>query len=63
VVPHLLPAGVKLEAVRGVRIVTPSAAAMRVPVLGGVLRALELGLADTPAAFFAGFYAAVLRRA
>jgi ubiquinone/menaquinone biosynthesis C-methylase UbiE len=62
VVPHLLPAGVKLEAVRGVRIVTPSAAAMRVPLLGGVLRALELGLADTRAAFFAGFYAAVLRR-
>jgi ubiquinone/menaquinone biosynthesis C-methylase UbiE len=62
VVPRLLPASVTLEAVRGVRIMTPSARVMRVPGLRWVLRAMEHRLADTRAAFFAGFYAAVLRK-
>jgi ubiquinone/menaquinone biosynthesis C-methylase UbiE len=62
VVPHLLPPRVKLEAVRGVRIVTPSARVMRMPGVSRFVRALEHRLADTPAAFFAGFYATVLRR-
>jgi ubiquinone/menaquinone biosynthesis C-methylase UbiE len=63
IVPRLLPPSLTLEAVRGVRIVTPAAAAMRVPGLRTVLRAVERRLADTPAAFFAGFYVAVLRKA
>jgi hypothetical protein len=62
VIPRLLPASLRLEAVRGVRIVTPSAAAMRVPVLRAVLRLVERRLADTRAAFFGGFYVAVLRK-
>jgi SAM-dependent methyltransferase len=63
IVPRLLPPSLMLEAVMGVHIVTPAAAAMRVPGVRTVLRAVERRLADTPAAFFAGFYVAVLRKA
>src|SRR5580658_9588679 len=62
VVPRLLPPSLTLEAVRGVRIVTPAAAAMRIPGVRAVLRSVERRLADTRAAFFAGFYVAVLRK-
>lgn len=62
IIPRLLPPSLSLEAVRGVRIVTPAAAAMRVPGLASLLRTVERRLADTPAAFFAGFYVAVLRK-
>jgi ubiquinone/menaquinone biosynthesis C-methylase UbiE len=62
VVPRLLPPSLTLEAVRGVRIVTPAAAAMRIPGVGALLRSVERRLADTPAAFFAGFYVVVLRK-
>jgi ubiquinone/menaquinone biosynthesis C-methylase UbiE len=61
-IPRLLPPGLSLEAARGVRIVTPSAGFMRVPGLRRALAAIERGLADTPAAFFGGFYVAVLRK-
>jgi ubiquinone/menaquinone biosynthesis C-methylase UbiE len=63
VIPRLLPPGVRVEAARGVRIVTPAAFAMRVPGLRTVLRKAELALADTAASFFGGFYVAVLRKA
>ena len=62
VIPRILPPGAKLEAARGVRIVTPVASAMRVPVLGGVLRKLEHALADGPLAVFGGFYIAIIRK-
>lgn len=62
VIPRLLPPGVRLEAVRGVRIVTPAAAAMRIPGLRTILWNAEHWLADTPASFFGGFYVAVLRK-
>src|SRR5580658_5251435 len=41
VVPRLLPPSLTLEAVRGVRIVTPAAAAMRIPGVRAVLRSVE----------------------
>ena len=63
VIPRLLPPGVRLEAVRGVRIVTPAAFAMRVPGLRRVLWNVEHWLADSPARVFGGFYVAVLRKA
>ena len=59
---RMLPDGVRFEAARGVRIVTPGAFAMRVPGLRAVLRFAERALADTPAAVCAGFYVAVLRK-
>ncbi len=62
IVPRVLPPSLTLDAVRGVRIVTPAAGAMRLPVVRSALRALEYRLADTRAAFFAGFYVAVLRK-
>lgn len=62
VIPRLLPPGTAIEAARGVRIVTPVAAAMRVPFLREALRALEYRLADGPAARFGGFYVAVIRK-
>jgi len=63
VIPRLLPPGTELEGRYGVRIVTPTAAAMRVPALRAILPRLERRLAPTPAAFFAGFYVAVVRKA
>jgi len=62
VVPRLLPHGTRLESSYGVRIVTPSAAAMRLPALRAILPRLERRLAPTAAAFFAGFYVAVIRK-
>ncbi len=62
VVPRLMPPSLTFEAARGVRIVTPAASLMRIPGVGAALRAIETSLADTRAAFFAGFYVAVLRK-
>jgi ubiquinone/menaquinone biosynthesis C-methylase UbiE len=62
VIPRLLPPGLRLEAVRGVRIVTPAAFVMDVPGLRRMLWKVEHWLADSPASVFGGFYAAVLRR-
>jgi ubiquinone/menaquinone biosynthesis C-methylase UbiE len=62
VIPRVLPPSLRIEAVRGIRIVTPMAGAMRLPVVRDVLRKIEWRLADTWVAFFAGFYVAVLRK-
>jgi ubiquinone/menaquinone biosynthesis C-methylase UbiE len=62
VVPRLLPPSLSFERARGVRIVTPAARLMRMPGVRALLRTAEVGLADTPAAFFGGFYVAVLRK-
>lgn len=63
VVPRVLPPTLRIEAVRGVRIVTPTAGLIGTPVVGEWLRRVEWRLADTWASFFAGFYVAVLRKA
>jgi hypothetical protein len=62
IIPRILPPTLQIEAVRGVRIVTPASAVMRVPFVRDVMRRVERRLADTPAAFFGGFYVAVLRK-
>lgn len=61
-VPRILPAGTRLETARGIRIVTPAAFAIDVPILGNVLARAERWLCDTPAASFGGFYVAVIRK-
>lgn len=61
-VPKILPAGTRLEAARGIRIVTPAAFAIDVPFLGNVLARAERLLCDTPAANFGGFYVAIIRK-
>lgn len=60
--PKILPPGTKLETARGIRIVTPAAAAMRVPGIRSVLTKAERMLCDSPAARFGGFYVAVIRK-
>jgi len=62
VLPRILPPGTRIETARGVRIVTPAAVAMRIPGLKGMLRRAERFLCDSPAAAFAGFYIAVIRK-
>jgi ubiquinone/menaquinone biosynthesis C-methylase UbiE len=61
-IAELKPAGTRLVASRGVRIVTPAAAAMRVPVMGWALRKAERALCDTPFGYFGGFWIAALRK-
>jgi ubiquinone/menaquinone biosynthesis C-methylase UbiE len=63
VIPRIIPPGTRIEAARGVRIVTPVAMAMRVPWLRDALRSLEVALADGPLSVFGGFYIAVIRKA
>jgi ubiquinone/menaquinone biosynthesis C-methylase UbiE len=60
--PKILPPGTRVESLRGIRIVTPAASAFKVPGLGRVLRKAETLLADTKAAYAAGFVAAVIRK-
>jgi ubiquinone/menaquinone biosynthesis C-methylase UbiE len=63
VLPRILPPGTRIEASRGIRIVTPAAAAMRLPGIRGMLRRAERLLCDSPAAVLGGFYVAVIRKA
>jgi ubiquinone/menaquinone biosynthesis C-methylase UbiE len=62
VLPRILPPGARVETARGIRIVTPAAAAMKVPGLKGMLQRAERLLCDSPAAVFGGFYVAVIRK-
>ncbi len=62
VLPRILPPNTRIETARGIRIVTPAAVAMRVPVLRGMLRRAERLLCDSPAAALGGFYVAVIRK-
>lgn len=61
-VKKLLPPGCTIAASRGVRIVTPAAVAMRVPVLGAALRRAEHALADSPLSIFGGFWIAAIEK-
>jgi SAM-dependent methyltransferase len=61
-VPRLLPSGMQVFDARGIRIVTPTAHLMRVPLLRNLLRAGEKRLADTPLRFVAGFYVIAARK-
>jgi len=62
VLPRIIPAGTRIIGARGIRIVTPAAAVMRVPGLRGMLRRAERLLCDSPAAVLGGFYVAVIRK-
>lgn len=61
-VASMAPPGTRLVASRGIRIVTPAAVAMRVPVLGSALRFAERALCDSPLRHFGGFWIAVLKK-
>jgi ubiquinone/menaquinone biosynthesis C-methylase UbiE len=59
---ELLPAGCELVAARGIRIVTPTAAVMRVPWVRDAFRAAERALCDSKASDFGGFWVAALAK-
>src|SRR5262245_50806400 len=61
-VRKLVPPNARLVATRGVRIVTPAAVAMKVPVLGATLKLAERLLCDTRLSNFGGFFIAVLQK-
>jgi ubiquinone/menaquinone biosynthesis C-methylase UbiE len=61
-VRRLVPMGCTLVAERGVRIVTPVAAAMRVPGLRELLRRTEWALCDSPLSALGGFWIAAMRK-
>jgi ubiquinone/menaquinone biosynthesis C-methylase UbiE len=61
-VAAMAPAGTRLIASRGIRIVTPAAVVMRVPVLGPALRFAERALCDSPLRHFGGFWIAALQK-
>lgn len=55
-VSELVPPNLHLRASRGVRIVTPAAIVMRLPVIGRVLNRAERMLCDSPLGYFGGFW-------
>jgi len=59
---EMKPPGTRLVASRGVRILIPAAAALRVPVLGALLRGGERLLCDSPLRFLGGFWVAALQK-
>jgi ubiquinone/menaquinone biosynthesis C-methylase UbiE len=58
----MAPAGCTYVGARGIRIITPTALAMRVPIMRGGLRHLERVLCDTPLKAFGGFYVATYQK-
>ncbi len=61
-VAALLPAGCFVVAARGVRIVTPTAASLRWPIVGATLHWLEHRLCDSVFAGLGGFWVAAIRK-
>jgi SAM-dependent methyltransferase len=58
----LLPPGVELEGLRGVRVFTPAAFVHRVPILRSVLASAERAVVDSPLRYFGGFMIVLLRK-
>ena len=58
----LLPAGVEIEALRGVRVFTPAAFVHKVPLVRDVFAALERRAVASPLRYFGGFLIAILRK-
>lgn len=58
----LLPEGCDLIDSRGIRIVTPTASALRVPLLGKLLESAEWKLADSKLSIFGGFWVAAIAK-
>lgn len=61
-VERILTPGTHLESARGIRIVTPAAAAMRLAPVARLLTRAERALCDSPARALGGFYVAVIRK-
>ena len=61
-IERLLPPGVRLRGSRGVRIVTPAAVLMRLPLVRDALLRAEHALCDSPLRHFGGFWIAALEK-
>ncbi len=61
-VKKLLPPNATIVGSRGVRIVTPAAFMMRLPLVGTALRQAEWALCDSKLAVFGGFWIAIIRK-
>jgi ubiquinone/menaquinone biosynthesis C-methylase UbiE len=61
-VERLLPPGCVITDSRGIRIVTPAAPVMRLPLFGSLFRAAERTLCDSPLKRFGGFWVAAIRK-
>jgi len=61
-VPSLAPRNVRVVAQRGIRIVTPAAKVLELPVVGEAFRRAEHMLCDGPLARLGGFYVVALRK-
>jgi len=61
-IQRLLPPGVELEDIRGVRVLTPAAFVHRVPLLSHGLRIAERAAVNSPLKYFGGFVVALLRK-
>lgn len=59
---RLFPPGVRVRASRGVRIVTPAAAVMRVPLVRDALIRAEHALCDSPLRHLGGFWIVALEK-
>jgi ubiquinone/menaquinone biosynthesis C-methylase UbiE len=62
VLPRLLPPGVELEGLRGVRVFTPAAFVHKLPLVSRALRIAEEVAVDSPLRYFGGFLVAILRK-
>jgi ubiquinone/menaquinone biosynthesis C-methylase UbiE len=58
----MIPAGAQIVATRGIRIVTPVAMVMRVPLIRDAFRAAERALCDSRASALAGFWIAAISK-
>lgn len=61
-VRELVPNNLHLRASRGVRIVTPAAIVMDLPVIGRALGRAERALCDSPLRYFGGFWIAAFEK-
>ena len=61
-IKQILPVSTRLEGFRGVRVVTPTARVISLPVIGTAVSMLEHALLDSPASRFGGFLIAVIKR-
>ena len=62
VLPRLLPPGVELEGLRGVRVFTPAAFVHKFPWVARTLGLAEQLALDSPLRYFGGFLIAILRK-
>lgn len=62
VLPRLLPPGVELEGLRGVRVFTPAAFVHKLPLVSRAISVAETFALDSPLRYFGGFVVAILRK-